>query len=284
MQNFFTNIRPGAWLVDWIPALDYLPDALAPWRKQAVALRNQIMPFFLIFYDQIKERMKNGTAPDCFVTSLLTDKANHFTDIEFSHIIAEMITAGTETTATTLQWFFKAAVLHPEPIKRAQEEIDRVVGRDRLPDWTDRPQLPYIAALINELHRWATATPLAFIHATSEEDEYRGRNIPSGATVLANVYAVHNSSKYFPEPEKFIPERFLDKSVTGARPEANTVGYHFAFSVGRRECPGRHVADASLYIAISRILWAFDIKPRSGVLPGDGYSKFWPRSLYGAFN
>jgi cytochrome P450 len=276
MQHFFNNIRFGAWLVDWIPALDYLPDALAPWRKQAVTIRNQIMPFFLIFYDQMKERIKNGTAPECFIASLLTDKASHFTEVEFSHIIGELITAGTETTATTLQWFFKAAVLYPESIKRAQEEIDRVVGPNRLPDWTDRPQLRYITALINELHRWATATPLAFFHATSEEDEYRGRNIPSGATVLANVYAIHNNPDYFPQPEKFIPERFLDQSIPGARPEINHVGHHFAFSVGRRECPGRNVADASLYIAISRILWAFNIKPRTGVLPGDGYSKFWP--------
>jgi cytochrome P450 len=275
MQHFFNNIRPGAWLVDWIPVLDYLPDVLSPWRKQAVAIRNEIMPFFLMFYDQMKERVKAGTAPDCFIARLLTDKANHYTEIEFSHIIAEMITAGTETTATTLQWFFKAAVLHPEPIKRAQAEIDRVVGRDRLPNWIDRPQLPYITALVNELHRWATATPLAFLHATSEEDQYRGKNIPRGATVLANVYAIHKSPEYFPEPEMFIPERFLDESIPGARPEANPVGHHFAFSVGRRECPGRHVADASLYIAISRILWAFDISPNSSALPGDGYSEFW---------
>jgi hypothetical protein len=67
MQVFFTNIRLGAWLVDWIPALDTLPNILAPWRKQAVAIREQIMPFHRVFYQQMKERVENGTAPDYLV-------------------------------------------------------------------------------------------------------------------------------------------------------------------------------------------------------------------------
>ncbi|KIW15247.1 hypothetical protein PV08_05292 [Exophiala spinifera] len=275
MQLFFANIRPGAWLVDWIPILDYLPDALAPWRKQALAVRNQIMPFFLVFHEQMKERVKNGTAPDCFVTRLLTDKTKHFDEVEYSHLIAEMITAGTETTATTLQWFFKAAVLNPDAIVRAQDEIDKVVGADRLPSWEDQPKLPYTTALIQELHRWATATPMAFLHSTSEDDVYREKNIPKGAVIIANAYAIHQSPRYFPQPDKLIPERYLDPKDPRAKPELNLAGPHFAFSAGRRECPGRHVADASLFIMISRILWAFDIRPAKK-LPGPGYSAAFP--------
>jgi cytochrome P450 len=273
MQKFFTHIRPGAWLVDWIPILDYLPDVLAPWRKQAVAVRNQIMPFYLVFYEQMKERVKNGTAPNCFVARLLSEEGKSWAEEEYAHVIAELITAGTETTATTLQWFFKAAVLNPEPMRRAQEEIDQVVGRDRFPGWEDRSNLPYVTALINEVHRWATATPLAFVHATSEEDTYRGKNIPKEATVISNVYAIHNNPQYYPQPDKFMPERFLDRKDPRALPEASPMGQHFAFSVGRRECPGKHVADASLYIVISRILWALNIRPKPNALPAPGYSK-----------
>jgi cytochrome P450 len=267
MQLFFANIRPGAWLVDWIPALDILPDIFAPWRKQAVAIREQIMPFYRVFDHQMKERVENGTAPDCFVAQLLQEQRGKRTwsEIEYSHLIAELLTAGTETTATTMQWFFKVAVLHPDPMRRAQEEIERVVGRQRLPTWEDQAKLPYLKALIEELHRWATATPMAFLHATSEADTYRGKYIPKGATVVANVYAIHQNPAYYPEPDKFIPERFLD--------DPNLE--QFAFGIGRRECPGQHVADASLYIGISRILWTFNIKPKLDAPPPSGYSKFF---------
>ncbi|KAK6380079.1 hypothetical protein LTS17_005267 [Exophiala oligosperma] len=273
MQMFFNHIRPGAWLVDWIPVFDYLPDALAPWRKQAIVVRNQIMPFYLVFYEQMKERVRNGTAPDCFITRLLSDETKHFDEVEYAHIIAEMITAGTETTATTLQWFFKAAVLNPDSMERAQEEIDRVVGRERLPTWDDQASLPYITAMIHELHRWATATPMAFLHSTSEADVYREKSIPKGAVVIANVYGIHQDPRYFPQPDRLMPERFLDPKDPRAIPGANLVGQHFAFSAGRRECPGRHVADASLFIMISRILWAFDIREKPNELPPPGYSE-----------
>lgn len=269
----FKNIRPGAWLVDWIPILDYLPDAMAPWRASAVGIRNQIMPFFYVFYNAMKERVKNGTAPDCFLARLLKEEGSKFDETEPPHIIATTMAAGTDTTATTLQWFFKAAVLFPEAIKTAQEEIDRVVGRDRLPDWQDRPNLPYVTAIVNETHRWATATPLAFIHATSEADVYREKNIPSGASVYSNIYAVHNDPKNFAKPEEWVPERYLPHNDDRAMPEANRVGKHYAFGAGRRECPGMHVADASLYIVISRILWAFDIVGNPRKPPIAGYCK-----------
>lgn len=274
MVMMFNNIRPGAWLVDWVPFLDYLPDSLAPWRASAIGIRNQIMPFFRIFYNAMKERVRNGTAPDCFLARLLKMEGSTFDETEPPHIIGTTMAAGTDTTASTLQWFFKAAVLYPEAMKKAQEEIDRVVGRDRLPGWEDRPHLPYVTAVINETHRWATATPLAFVHATSESDVYRGKNVPSGAIVYGNVYAVHNDSTIFAKPEEFIPERYLPcEDERAAGPDANRAGTHYAFGLGRRECPGKHVADASLYIVISRILWAFDIVGDPKNPPGPGYSR-----------
>ncbi len=273
MLIMFKNIRPGAWLVDSIPFLDYLPDTLAPWRASAVNIRNQIMPFFLIFYKVMKERVRSGTAPDCFLARLLEQEGSIFDESEPPHIIATTMAAGTDTTATTLQWFFKAALLFPDAIKKAQEEIDQVVGRDRLPSWEDRPNLPYMASLVNETHRWATATPLAFIHATSEADVYRGKDIPRGAIVYSNIYAVHNDPNVFAKPEEWIPERYLPRSDKRAAPEANLAGTHYAFGAGRRECPGKHVADASLYIMISRILWAFDIEGNPKKLPQPGYCK-----------
>lgn len=273
MGMMFKYITPGAWLVDWFPFLDYLPDSMAPWRASAVSIRDQIMPFFGIFYRVMKERVQNGTAPACFLARVLQEEGSKVDEVEPPHIIATTMAAGTDTTATTLKWFFKAAVLFPEAIERAQEEIDRVVGRERLPDWQDRPHLPYIAAVINETHRWATVAPLAFVHATSDADVYRGKNVPSGASVYGNVYAIHNNPNTFAKPEQWIPERYLPEDDQRASPDLNRAGMHYAYGLGRRECPGKHVADASLYIVISRILWAFDVVGNPGKPPVAGYSK-----------
>lgn len=267
MRKFFAAITPGDWLVDWVPVLNRLPDALEPWRKQAVAIREQLMPFYAVFYHATKERMRLGTAPDCFVTQLIKDQSESMSEVEHLHLMLDLLTAGTETTATTLQWFFKVAVLVPEAMRRAQEEIDRVVGVSRLPGWNDREKLPYLKALIAELHRYASAAPVAFPHATSEADTYRGKDIPANTTIIVNLYGIHRNPDYYPEPEEFIPERFLEERQPGNVRGAKALSTQYAFGVGRRECPGKQVAEASVYIMISRILWAFDVAAAAAVPP-----------------
>jgi cytochrome P450 len=160
-------------------------------------------------------------------------------------------------------------VLYPAWIKTAQQEIDQVVGRNRLPGFADRPGLLYLEAVICELHRWASAAPLAFYHATSKEDSYREFTIPKETTIVPNTYAVHHSAQHFPEPSKFIPERWLPPTDARHRRPPGEPPVHFAFGLGRRECPGKYVANASLFIAISRILWAFDVRLGEHPIPTD---------------
>lgn len=79
---------------------------------------------------------------------------------------------------------------YPEVQRRAQEEIDKVIGPDRLPTMQDSENLPYLAAVTKEVLRWSAPVPLAVPHALITEDEYRGMRIPKGATVIANVWCV----------------------------------------------------------------------------------------------
>ena len=223
------------------------------------------------------KRLKEGTAPDCFLSRFLQNpEIVNFNQVERVTVTAELLTAGTETTATTLQWFFKAMLTDPKWVAEAQKEIDEVVGRSRLPDFSDRTNLPYLNAMISELHRWASAAALAFFHATSNEDTYRGFTIPQSTTVIPNTYAIHHSEEYFPNHSAFIPGRWLPSSDPRHMQNGAKTQNHLAFGVGRRECPGRHVADASLFIAISRILWAFDISSGSHPPPSNDYGKYIP--------
>ncbi|KIX95937.1 uncharacterized protein Z520_08192 [Fonsecaea multimorphosa CBS 102226] len=268
--DMFKKIRPGYWLADWIPVLNYLPDGLAPWRAEARKTFDNILGFWGVFYDSIVDRMHKDNAPDCFLKRFLeSPEITSFSEVDKRIILSELLAAGSETTATTLQWFFKAVVLYPDSVKAAQEELDRVVGSDRLPQWEDRNKLPYIAAAIEEVHRWASVAPLAIFHATSESDSYRGKAIPARTTVIYNTSAIHHNSAYYQDHEKFIPERFLSEKDPRYRPQHAHGPTHYAFGVGRRECPGKHVADASLFIVISRLLWAFNIDLGSNPPPSD---------------
>jgi hypothetical protein len=93
-------------------------------------------------------------------------------------------------TESSLASFFLAMVNHPEVQARAHAELDAVVGSDRLPDFADRPHMPYLEAIISEVLRWIPVTPLAIPHATTQDDEYRGYYIPKGSVIVGNAWYV----------------------------------------------------------------------------------------------
>ena len=97
-----------------------------------------------------------------------------------------------------MEAFFLAMVLYPDAQEKAQAEIDAVVGADRLPEFSDRPSLPYINALVKELLRWHPATPIGVPHRVVADDEYNGCVIPGGATIFANIWCAATSIRESP--------------------------------------------------------------------------------------
>ncbi|EGO24745.1 hypothetical protein SERLADRAFT_449501 [Serpula lacrymans var. lacrymans S7.9] len=200
----------------------------------------------------------SSNIPISCVCSDLLSKASNEDDVNLEQAIKDLaatsFVAAAETTSSTLLVFVLAMLLHPEIQKKAQVEIDAVVGQGRLPDFDDRASMPYIDAIVRETLRWHPVVPLGIAHAATESDVYEGYHIPKGATVIANAWAMsHNEDKY-PDPYTFKPERFL---VNG---ELNDDTAIYAFGFGRRICVGRHVADATVWAAIASILAAFNIK------------------------
>jgi len=100
-------------------------------------------------------------------------------------------------------------VLYPEAMKKAQEELDRVVGKEELPDFSHKDSLPYIDALVKELLRWSPPLPFSAPNQAMQDDVYRGYFIPRGATVIQNVWAIFRDPNSYPDPEAFNPDRFL---------------------------------------------------------------------------
>jgi cytochrome P450 len=87
-----------------------------------------------------------------------------------------------------LKSFFLAMALYPDVLRKAQEELDRVIGSERLPELSDMDELPYISALMKELLRWACPVPFGIPKRAMEDDVYRGYSIPAGATVIENIW------------------------------------------------------------------------------------------------
>jgi len=112
----------------------------------------------------------------------------NFSDDAAGYISGSLLEAGSDTTAATLYGFIQAMLVWPEIQKKAQEEMDRVVGSERLPTIEDYPNLPYIRCCIKESVRWMPTVVLGVPHAALKEDTYMSYTIPKGATIINNVW------------------------------------------------------------------------------------------------
>lgn len=140
---------------------------------------------------------ENGTAVPCFVSTCLEQNAASAAAGKGEILTEELIkdsaavayAAGADTSVSTLTTFILAMTLHPEAQKRAQAELDAVLG-ERLPTFADKDDLPYVTAIMKEVFRWIPVLPLAVPHRAINSDQYKGYYIPAGASVLGNTWYV----------------------------------------------------------------------------------------------
>ncbi|KAF8157103.1 cytochrome P450 [Crassisporium funariophilum] len=249
---------PASMLVDAMPPLipflaPFLP--LPAFKKT----KNEWNELILRFRDDPFTKA-DGKAQTSFVSRALEDvpaSANEEGHHDIVKDIAGIVfVGGSSTTIATLHTFFLAMLCFPDAQTKAQQEIDRVVGRERLPDFSDEPHLPYLAALLKEVNRWRPAGPLGIPHLLDKDDEYNGYLIPAGSIIIGNVWAMLQNESDYPDPATFKPERFLkDGQLNPEIRDPATV----AFGFGRRACPGAHVGLSMIWIAAASILSTFKI-------------------------
>ncbi|KAF9238521.1 cytochrome P450 [Melanogaster broomeanus] len=266
------------------PILERLPAWLpgAGFKRDAIYGRELAAQVLDVPFNWVKDKMALGIAPPSMVADCLSqinekddyDKQEYaikataatvflgvFHSIKRSISADEKINAthdlsnkaGFETSSSTLHAFILAMLLYPDVQAQAQAEIDSVIGSSRLPDFDDRPSLPYIDAILRELVRWNPAYHTRRQTKMSTKDTIFQK---VSALVVANVWAMGRDEDKFTDVEQFKPERFLtpDGKLVESPLFSNPI-----FGLGRRICPGRFASDAFVWTAVVSILAAFRI-------------------------
>ncbi|KIK50583.1 hypothetical protein GYMLUDRAFT_438456 [Collybiopsis luxurians FD-317 M1] len=158
--------------------------------------------------------------------------------------------AAADTTMSSISSFLLCMCLNPEVQRKGQEELDRIVGRDRLPTFKDRRSLPYVEAIYQEVMRLHPPLPLSLLHSSIEDDVYRGYFIPKGCQIIPNIWAMNRDPDVYYEPDKFMPERLLESEKGPFR----NISEIYAFGFGRRVCAGRHMAENTVWLTIASVL------------------------------
>ncbi|GJJ11035.1 hypothetical protein Clacol_005266 [Clathrus columnatus] len=260
---------PGTYLVDIFPFRTKFQTELGQLGEQVIEMLNKPV-------EVAKNNMRNGRPS--MVSALIEtfendpNRPDDYEDL-IKHVPGVAYIAAVDTVSAQnekpslslilytksngiLLQFFHMMLLHPEVQKRAQEELEEVVGPGALPSFKDFGKLKYVRAIFLELLRCNTVVPIAVPHVLNVDDVVNGYFIPKGTIVFGNSWTLLRSkSLYGPDADKFNPERFLDE---------RTPYPDFAFGYGRRACPGQYFGENSILITIANVLHLFHILPFEG--------------------
>ncbi|KAI1128352.1 cytochrome P450 [Nemania abortiva] len=261
-REFMNCTGPVSNLVDFSSLLQKIPTRL---RKRGQRLHEGLVDTYGGMIFDIKRQIHLGRdVPDCLAKTMLSiQEEEELDDLDMAILASAFMIGGVETTASIMQWFSALAPAHIHVQKRAQEELDRVVGRDRLPNVDDELNLPYCHAIVKEIERCHNPFWLGTPHVSSQDFMYNGYFIPQGTVCVLNTWTMHHDPERYTDPMLFKPERFLHDSLTSAQ-SSNlsdpTQRDHWMFGAGRRICPGMWVAEREIWLTVSRMLWAFDME------------------------
>ncbi|KAJ3692775.1 hypothetical protein LUZ60_011870 [Juncus effusus] len=246
--------------------IDFFP-ILARFDLQGVQKQMEVLKerFDRIFEGLIEKRKRLGGKKEDFLRFMLRlekegDKNTPFTMTHVKGILMDMVTAGTETTSNTLEWAMAEMLKNPEILKIAQEELDRVVGKENIVQESHLPQVHFLFLIIKETLRLHPALPLSVPHCPSSTCTIDKYSIPAGTRVFINVWAIHRDGENWTDPLEFKPERFLGvkRDFTG-----NDFDY-LPFGSGRRICAGIPMADKMVAYLLATLIHSFDWKVPEG--------------------
>ncbi|XP_061194476.1 steroid 17-alpha-hydroxylase/17,20 lyase-like isoform X1 [Saccostrea echinata] len=266
-EDLIADLGTG-FVEDLIPCLkDICPTA--KW-KNFLKVADQVTKLISTKYRNHVDTYKPGVNRD-FIDSLLAAKEEaenegdesaleKLDDTRLIQTISDIFLAGVDTTRFTMDWFVYFMTRFPETQIKCQEEIERVIGA-RHPSMRDRNKLDYTEACLFESMRLGSVTGLGVPHMAICDSQVGGYDIPKGTTIFINHWALHNDPKFFKDPEKFDPYRYLDENgkKKPARPDS-----WLPFSAGSRVCLGETVAKPEILLMCANLLQRFEVRLPDG--------------------
>ncbi|KAK9725889.1 hypothetical protein RND81_05G175800 [Saponaria officinalis] len=225
------------------------------------------------FYDKPLNMHKK--CMDCFAKEIMReDNKSHFVDALVSckdeyqlsedtiiGLLWDMIMAGMDTIGITVEWAMAELLRHPQVLQKAQQELDQVIGQERIMNEDDLINLPYLQAIIKETLRMHPPTPLMLPHCANSNIKIGGYDVPKDTIVHVNVWAIGRDPDIWTDPHEFRPERFFEEDV-------DIKGHDFRllpFGSGRRVCLGTQLGLNLVTLILGRLLHHFNWSLPSGV-------------------
>ncbi|GLJ54697.1 hypothetical protein SUGI_1174970 [Cryptomeria japonica] len=284
--NDVTALAGGFKYSDYIPLLGWF-DLHGDRQRQA-----ELTEIFHLFVERIVdehfERRKkfNGLECEDFVDLLLSLSEDESMEIKITRdhikkVMFELLSAATETTASTLEWALSELLRNPLVMKRAQQELDFVIGLNRMVEEPDLPHLQYLQSIVKETLRLYPPAPLLLPHQSMEHSTIQGYQIPKKTQAFVNIWAIARDPLSWEQPNDFKPERFLESDI-------DVKGQYFQlipFGSGRRGCPGTNLALTLTQLSLAQLLHCFDWSLPQGVTPmnldmSEQYSITMPRVVH----
>ncbi|XP_022755617.1 flavonoid 3'-monooxygenase-like [Durio zibethinus] len=254
---------------DFIPALEWLDlQGIVSKMKKLHQKFDKFLSDVLEEHKRLMNKSDDQKQTDMLSTLIsFQSEEGKLTDTEIKAVLLNMFLAGTDTSSSTVEWAMAELIRHPKILAQVQQELDSVVGKDRLVSELDLPKLTYFQAFIKETFRHHPSTPLSLPRIAAESCVINGYHIPKGSTLLVNIWAIGRDPNKWAEPLEFRPERFL---AGGEKADVDVRGNDFEvipFGAGRRICAGMTLGLRMVQLLTATLAHAFDWDLPEGLTP-----------------
>ncbi|KAK9093427.1 hypothetical protein Syun_028338 [Stephania yunnanensis] len=264
-NNWFFDVLRGAKVPilflapgDYLPIFNYF-DVFKVKKSLAASSKNRDA-----YFEEMIERYRSNCLakkkPKSILDVLLSLQQEHpeqYNHVIIKGIILAMFIGATDTTAMTLEWAMSLLLNNPETLQKALNELDHNIEPHCLLEDSNLSNLPYIRSIVQETLRLFPPAPFLFPHASASECKVDQYDVPSGTIIVANAWAIHRDPKLWSEPNKFMPERFMQSQSLG-QGNINNKFKFIPFGIGRRGCPGDGLAMHTITLALGSVLRCFE--------------------------
>lgn len=256
LSNEFGEVTGSGYPADFIPVLRYLPnsslDVFKDLNKKFYSFMQKLVKEHYRTFEKGHIRDITDSLIEHCQDKKLDENANvQLSDDRIITIVADIFGAGFDTITTAISWSLMYLVTKPWIQRKIQEELDTVIGRERWPRLSDRPQLPYLEAFILETFRHTSFLPFTIPHSTTKDTNLNGFYIPKGRCVFVNQWQVNHDQELWGDPSEFRPERFLTPSGTLDKASSEKV---ILFGLGKRKCIGETIGRLEVFLFLAILL------------------------------